>query len=82
MTCYEHVRTDAEACGGRYVAAESVRDGRHRVGADVAGASGVLSRRVRVPAAGRHRVTRPAAAKPLTAASWQSPAFRALRAAR
>ena len=28
VTCYEHVRTDAETCGGRYVAAESVRDGR------------------------------------------------------
>jgi protease I len=28
VTCYEHVRTDAEAGGGRYIAAESVRDGR------------------------------------------------------
>jgi len=27
VTCYEHVRADAEAAGGRYVAAESVRDG-------------------------------------------------------
>jgi protease I len=28
VTCYEHVRLEAEAAGGRYVAAESVRDGR------------------------------------------------------
>ncbi len=28
VTCYEHVRLDAEAAGGRYVAAECVRDGR------------------------------------------------------
>src|SRR5512141_2581402 len=28
VTCYEHVRTDAETCGGRYIKADSVRDGR------------------------------------------------------
>jgi protease I len=28
ITCYEHVRADAETCGGRYIAADSVRDGR------------------------------------------------------
>jgi protease I len=28
VTCYEHVRTDAEAGGARYSAAESVCDGR------------------------------------------------------
>lgn len=28
VTCYEHVRVEAEAAGGRYEAAESVRDGR------------------------------------------------------
>ena len=28
VTCYEHVRADAEAGGGRYVKAESVSDGR------------------------------------------------------
>jgi deglycase len=28
VTCYEHVRLEAEAAGGHYVAAESVRDGR------------------------------------------------------
>jgi protease I len=28
ITCYEHVRLEAEAAGGRYVAQDSVRDGR------------------------------------------------------
>src|SRR5262245_6760896 len=28
VTCYEHVRLEAEAAGGRYVRADSVRDGR------------------------------------------------------
>jgi protease I len=28
VTCYEHVRLEAEAAGGRYVAREAVRDGR------------------------------------------------------
>jgi protease I len=28
VTCYEHVRVEVEACGGRYEAAPSVRDGR------------------------------------------------------
>jgi protease I len=28
VTCYEHVRLEAEAAGGQYVDAESVRDGR------------------------------------------------------
>lgn len=28
VTCYEHVRSEVEACGGRYVAGASVRDGR------------------------------------------------------
>ena len=28
VTCYEHVRLEAEAAGGRYVTAEAVRDGR------------------------------------------------------
>jgi protease I len=28
VTCYEHVRLEAEAAGGRYVKAEAVRDGR------------------------------------------------------
>lgn len=28
VTCYEHVRMEAEAAGGRYVKADSVRDGR------------------------------------------------------
>jgi len=28
VTCYEHVRLEAEAAGGRYVARETVRDGR------------------------------------------------------
>ena len=28
VTCYEHVRLEAEAAGGRYVTADSVRDGR------------------------------------------------------
>ena len=28
MTCYEHVRVEVEACGGQYVAAEAIRDGR------------------------------------------------------
>jgi protease I len=28
VTCYEHVRLEAEAAGGRYIAADSVRDGR------------------------------------------------------
>ena len=27
VTCYEHVRTEAEAGGGRFLTAESVRDG-------------------------------------------------------
>ena len=27
VTCYEHVRTEAEAGGGRFITAESVRDG-------------------------------------------------------
>lgn len=28
VTCYEHVRLEAEAAGGRYVASEAIRDGR------------------------------------------------------
>jgi len=28
VTCYEHVRLDAEACGGQYVVKDAVRDGR------------------------------------------------------
>jgi protease I len=28
VTCYEHVRSEVEACGGRYVASAAVRDGR------------------------------------------------------
>ena len=28
MTCYEHIRLEVETCGGRYVAQETVRDGR------------------------------------------------------
>lgn len=28
VTCYEHVRVEVETCGGQYVAAEAVRDGR------------------------------------------------------
>ena len=28
VTCYEHVRVEVETCGGQYVAAEVVRDGR------------------------------------------------------
>ncbi len=28
VTCYEHVRTEAEAAGGRYVRSDMVRDGR------------------------------------------------------
>ena len=28
VTCYEHVRLEAEAAGGRYVKADAVRDGR------------------------------------------------------
>lgn len=28
VTCYEHVRSELEACGGRFVKADSVRDGR------------------------------------------------------
>ena len=28
VTCYEHVRIEVETCGGQYVAAEAVRDGR------------------------------------------------------
>ena len=28
FTCYEHVRLEVEACGGRYVAAETIRDDR------------------------------------------------------
>jgi protease I len=28
VTCYEHVRLEVETCGGRYIAADAVRDGR------------------------------------------------------
>ena len=28
VTCYEHVRLEVEACGGHYVATDTVRDGR------------------------------------------------------
>jgi protease I len=28
VTCYEHVRLEVEACGGKYVAKDTVRDGR------------------------------------------------------
>ena len=28
VTCYEHIRLEVETCGGRYVASETVRDGR------------------------------------------------------
>ena len=50
MTCYEHVRLEAEAAGGRYVERRSRARRPARLVADLAGASGVLSRNLRVPA--------------------------------
>ena len=56
VTCYEHVRSEVEACGGRYVTSASRARRAPRVSPHVARASGVLPRSVRVPRAAGRRI--------------------------
>jgi len=58
VTCYEHVRSEAEKAGATFVSEQAVRGWTHRDGANVAVASGILSGGVRAGGqeGGRFRV--------------------------